>query len=316
MDYRRSAAASERLYQYSQMIDECLFEYDFREDQLILQNNKLFFEGRHVISDFLGRSGDLGLKDENEKKCVSILQDMLRKRKSKGEMLLNTEGMEIWYKASIAYVDGMYAVGRISDESKDIQERHELERRVSTDPLTGLLNRSALERSLVRHLNIEGANGVYLLLDLDNFKKVNDMIGHQKGDLLLKQFADALVKWFRDSDLKARLGGDEFVVFMPNQVDEEILRKKLSAFIQYVDHDIFGEYKQCEVSVSIGAAFMRYGTSTVSSLYREADSAMYVAKYGGKNDFFISDGKVCSRRKCINCKMDCRKKDYLMAKGV
>ena len=315
-DYRRSYTASERLYQYSQMINECLFEYDFKEDQLILQNNKLFFEDRHVVGDFLERTEDFQFKDENEEKCVSILQDMLRKQKCKGEMVLNTGGMEAWYKVSIAYVDGVYAVGRISDESNDIQERHELERKVSTDILTGLLNRAALDRAISRHINAGDKGGVYLLLDLDNFKRVNDTIGHQKGDYLLKQFAGALVKGFRDSDLKARLGGDEFVVFMPNQVDEEILRKKLSSFIQYVDREIFGEYSVCEVSVSIGAAFIRGESSTVSSLYREADSAMYVAKCGGKNDFFISDGTVCTRRECINCRQDCRKKDYLMAKGV
>ncbi|MDO5146495.1 MAG: diguanylate cyclase [Eubacteriales bacterium] len=315
-ELKRSKAESERLYQFSMMTDECLFEYDYRKDKLMLQNNHILFPEEHIIHRFMRKAKEHTYTSESEKKCIGKLIEMLTDHKEKDNVLLDIDGTETWYKLKIVYIAEDHAVGRLIDNSQDVKEMQALERKANTDQLTGLMNRSALEKGLKTHLEESSQDGVYLLLDLDNFKQVNDTFGHQSGDDLLVEFARALDREFRKTDYKARLGGDEFVVFLPNAMGEEELKKKLSTFIQEIQKEIFGQYTDCNVSVSIGAAYTSQRANTAETLYREADVAMYVAKYGGKNDFFISDGTTCMRRECVNCRTNCKRKEYLKMRGI
>lgn len=313
---QKGKAESERLYQFSRMTDECLFEYDFKTDKLILQNNRFIFPNKHVVYQFMKKIPHYVFDTENERKCVNILQGMLQNRESKLEFAVNIDGVEVWYKATIVYIDGTYAVGRVADANQDVKERKELEYKAKTDQLTGLLNRAALNTIIEEHIQSGCEDGVYMLLDLDNFKNVNDTYGHREGDVLLCKFANTLESYFKGTDLIARLGGDEFVIFMPNKMEEKDLRENLAEFIRYIKEEVFSKYSQCNVSVSVGVAFICERAHSAEGLYKEADGAMYVAKYGGKNDFFISDGIVCMRRTCVECRPDCRQKEYLQKKGV
>lgn len=315
-EHEANKAESDRLYEFSKIVNECLFEYDYKKDRLILQNNQILFRDKHIVQPFMGRENLTANFSENEKKCAEGLLNMLRNKIGKAEVKLRIEDRDIWYKVRIAYMDDGYALGRVAEASSEVIERKELERKANIDALTGLLNRHAVTNLIDNYIAQGETEGAYLLFDLDNFKSVNDTLGHQKGDELLQEFSKVVQATFRESDLKARLGGDEFVVFIPNRIEENRLSKKLEGFIAYAKRKVFSNYGQCNVSVSVGAAFLTEMLASSDDLYREADSAMYVAKYGGKNDFFISDGIACMRRKCINCRSSCKKKEYLAGKCV
>lgn len=159
-----------------------------------------------------------------------------------------------------------------------------------TDPVTDLPNRHAFNAALARILwQADEANGeaALLLLDLDNFKGVNDTLGHHSGDLLLHAVAKRLLGCLRREDVLCRIGGDEFAVILSSQgVFEDpgtIARKLLAALarpVQLEQHELY-------VTVSIGISTYPRDAGDQHTLARNADSAMYEAKAKGKNGYAI-----------------------------
>ena len=131
--------------------------------------------------------------------------------------------------------------------------------------------------------------GVMILMDLDNFKSINDQLGHMEGDLVLKKFAEILKTQFRTSDIVARLGGDEFIVFLPNFISKAGLETKIDHTLSIIRQELSSYYEQYNLSVSIGIAYLGGNNKTYEDLYQSADDAMYTAKRGGKNGYFLGD---------------------------
>lgn len=161
-------------------------------------------------------------------------------------------------------------------------ERRNLERRATTDELTGLANRREFERQSEEAIEMAGRFGTGLcimLIDLNGFKQINDTLGHQFGDLVLKACAERLVDAVRDTDLVARWGGDEFVVILPGLVEASAVRNSAERIgASMSSTPVAGDVS---VSGSIGAAlFPRHG-STFQELMQAADVAMYEAKTTG-----------------------------------
>ncbi len=157
---------------------------------------------------------------------------------------------------------------------------------VGTDPLTGCLNRRALEMRLKREWRAarrRDANIAVLAIDSDNFKPINDTHGHPVGDIVLKELAAVMRETARDTDVIARVGGDEFVLLLPDTgwqgavTFAERLRRQ-------VDEGRFGGTSPVAVTISVGIALAR-GTDDVkaSDLLEEADRSLYRAKTGGRN---------------------------------
>jgi two-component system, cell cycle response regulator len=166
---------------------------------------------------------------------------------------------------------------RLYSETKRLLE--ETQRLASTDPLTGLANRRALTELMERELhNAEryGAPLAFLILDLDDLKRINDTLGHHAGDEALRRFAEALKAGARRGDIVARYAGDEFVVVMA-QTDriaaEAVLRR------------LYGALERADLKCSAGIAlFPRHGADA-TDLFAAADRALYEAKQAGKNRF-------------------------------
>lgn len=187
-----------------------------------------------------------------------------------------------------------YAIIRdISEEQKEHEKLsnalYEANEKASRDVLTGLYNRNKAEELINTWFQDGKKTGVMLLMDLDNFKKVNDEKGHPEGDVLLKKFAHIVLHQFRDSDVKARIGGDEFVVFLPNCVEKSILKEKLNSFLINCRQELRQYYMEQGLSVSIGVAYATEMIHSYDELYHSADSAMYVAKKHGKDGYFINE---------------------------
>ena len=184
---------------------------------------------------------------------------------------------------------------RLSGTNTDLTERKQSERRIYElayfDPLTGLPNRrfliEELDKTLARHSR-SGQYGALLFIDLDNFKLLNDTLGHDVGDMLLRQVAGRLRQALRDSDQLARLGGDEFVVVLEN------LGSSTAEATPHADHvarkilSLLGEPYDLPGSLSprtpsIGITLFDGSAGGIDALLRQADLAMYRAKADGRN---------------------------------
>src|SRR5450830_931909 len=163
------------------------------------------------------------------------------------------------------------------------------------DALTGLPNRrlmqDRLQQALASRQQGEGhAHGAVIFIDLDNFKTINDTLGHQVGDRFLQTVAEALGRCLRQGDTLARLGGDEFVVILPEldaspavaALDTARVAKKILAQLEQV---LGQAYPGFPTSASLGVVLFRPGGPDCDELLRRADIAMYQAKAAGRNTF-------------------------------
>lgn len=179
-------------------------------------------------------------------------------------------------------------VGLLSDISKRKETDEQIWRLANYDSLTGLPNRRLFKDRLTQEVLSAQRNSHALALffiDLDRFKEVNDLSGHDVGDMLLIQAAHRIKDLVRDTDTVARLGGDEFTVILPNlhNVDhvEQIAQKMLNALAQpFSIND-----EQVYVSGSVGITLYPDDATTTEELISKADQAMYAAKHAGKNQF-------------------------------
>jgi len=173
----------------------------------------------------------------------------------------------------------------------DIDEQHKeqerLENLATHDSMTHLLNHDVSERHIRGLLVNAGPESISALfmIDVDNFKSVNDTYGHQKGDYVLKKFAGIVSSQFRSSDIVGRFGGDEFIVFVPYAVTEEYVQRKVDLLVKSLKFRI----DDISVTGSVGAALVHGSQKTFRELYDEADKALYSAKHAGKSRGLVSD---------------------------
>lgn len=314
---RKKALENERVFQFSKLTNECIFEYNYKEDVMNVQNSRVFYPGISYIPSYAAKYR-YSEEDRHKMTHQYMLYQMLMEKQEQKDMLIDRPEGKRWFRIQIKYIGekGDSALGRIYDISKEIETKKDLEKKASTDAMTGLLNRAAMERYITGYLQESDDVGVLILLDIDNFKTVNDTLGHSVGDRVICEFADILKKCFRSNDVKARQGGDEFLVFLPGDILEAHLEKKLQKVIDIFRKEVFVKYPTCNLSVSIGAAYSSKEIGDYDKLFRMADNAMYVVKFGGKNDYFIAEDEICMKKGCDNCKPHCKRRDYLVKKNV
>jgi diguanylate cyclase (GGDEF)-like protein len=181
--------------------------------------------------------------------------------------------------------------GVVSDLRTTLRQRRaleeELQRRALHDPLTGLANRVLFHDRLEHALARRGGHAAVLFLDLDDFKTVNDTLGHAAGDAVLATVADAIRRSIRPGDTAARLGGDEFAVLLEGEsevYEAGLVAERLLAAV-HTPTTVAGQ--RHSIGTSIGISLGAAGSATAEQLMREADIAMYVAKGKGKGGFTI-----------------------------
>lgn len=165
-----------------------------------------------------------------------------------------------------------------------------LAERASRDTLSGLLNRETATAYIEDCLKARSPDETCALfiIDLDNFKQVNDSFGHQAGDRLIQQAASILSRCFRATDIVGRLGGDEFFALLSGKVTKKIVREKAQKICEQLQFSI-GSPAEVRVTSSVGA-YLAFGAVSFETLYARADSALYEAKANGKNGFQINAG--------------------------
>jgi diguanylate cyclase (GGDEF)-like protein len=173
---------------------------------------------------------------------------------------------------------------RLYEETRRLLE--ETQRLALTDTLTGIPNRRALNEMMDRELHTSERYDTpfaFIILDLDDLKKINDSGGHSLGDLALKRFANVLKKTARKGDIIARYAGDEFVVVM-TKTDREAAERGVDR--------ILGALRRNGLQSSIGVSMFPYDGTDGQTLFFAADEALYHAKQSGKNAYRFFDRKT------------------------
>jgi len=235
---------------------------------------------------------DLVEPEEQDRVLASFGQVLLRPGVSDERIEVrwrHRDGSWRWFENTRTNLSHVPSVGGVVLNSRDVTDRRLLEEQLSHqafhDPLTSLPNRALfkdrLEHTLASRDNA-GAPIWILFLDLDEFKEVNDSLGHGAGDSLLVETAARLASCLRPGDTAARLGGDEFAVLLERPVAAEEARDVADRIGSVVSEPLVLDGRRVRTSVTIGIA--RSGPSRVSAddLLRDADLAMYTAKGRGK----------------------------------
>lgn len=208
---------------------------------------------------------------------------------------LHKQGHEFPVELSVAEMelhDTKYFVGIIRDITERKAAEEKMTRLALFDQLTGLPNRTMfferLTLVLTQARRTKSMTAV-LFIDLDGFKAINDTLGHDAGDALLKEVGNRLTSCLRESDTAARMGGDEFVIILTNLGEARDAAIIAANLIEKLNQPVNLKEQFCTIGASIGIAIFPDNGDDTGTLVKKADEAMYLAKSNGKNQFWPTE---------------------------
>ena len=188
--------------------------------------------------------------------------------------------------------DSLKVIGYVKNIDEKKRQELEILKLSQKDGLTGLYNKKFTQSLIEDFLAGEGAAGRHasIMIDIDNFKRINDTFGHVQGDAALTIVAQKLAGLFRSSDVVGRVGGDEFFILMQNYSSPDSLIEKLRAV-----RDLFGKVRledaDFRLSGSVGVSLYPEDGMDYRDLYKKADIALYYSKAHGKDRFYLYSGR-------------------------
>lgn len=172
------------------------------------------------------------------------------------------------------------------------KRNRQLKEKAESDLLTGLFNKLATERRIREYMTFyPDSLAVMFVLDIDNFKKINDTMGHAFGDEVLRELGKQIGVNFRVTDIIGRTGGDEFTIFLKNLKDDSNTIREAQKLEYFFRHFQVGDYVKYSATASIGAAVFPADGTDFETLYKAADAALYKAKKRGKNQLAFFDDR-------------------------
>lgn len=269
---------------------------DKARDNPVIYANKAFSEMTgYSHEEVLGMSPRFLLADDQNQPGLERLRNCMRHGGSARAILRNyrKDGSAFWNEVALAAVhDESGEVAHFISVFNDVTERKRyetvLEHQANHDDLTGLPNRNLLKDRLAHAVAQSERNNssfAVLLLDLDQFKRINDGLGHKIGDLLIQRVAARMNRCIRDSDTLGRLGGDEFMILGDSLQNEQSASTLASKLLSQFEQKIAINGHQIVASASIGIAIYPRDGASGDELFRNADTAMYRAKEMGRNGF-------------------------------
>lgn len=294
----RALKTSEERYRLAaEGANDVIWDWDIRNDRIFFseRGRQMFgFKGEDAVNDFESFRSLIHPEDVNT--TLAMLYDYFNGKGTfyKKEMRVKTENGEyVWVLfrgQAIWDEDGRPA--RMAGSCSDITERKVNEERMNFmayyDSLTGLPNRTLfIDRLTLALAQAQRKNQkvAIFFLDLDNFKTVNDSLGHSFGDELLKKAGDVLKSCIRKADTIARLGGDEFILMQPQISDVNETFQVAERVLNALQQPWVLNGRDFYITTSIGITLFPDDGQDVQTLLKNADTAMYKAKEGGKNNY-------------------------------
>ncbi len=241
-----------------------------------------------ISSDYLIESYNKGKTEFNIEYRAKRIE-----AKEKDDRVSNVGNDYLWYRIRIN-------ISR-DEETKeivalltvdDINEEIELRQLAETDPLTGAFNKATFATKVDEYIST-GKEGVLFMFDLDNFKGINDNMGHSSGDMVLCEVYNKVSALFREKDIVGRVGGDEFVVFMTGGVNKQTIERKAKEICLGVSKTYHAENGiDIEITGSVGIAIAKKDGTDFETLFDASDMAMYRSKNAGKNTYTIFDSGI------------------------
>lgn len=291
--------SEERYQMILKETESVIFEWNTYTDQISfsdLWTSKYGYSNK--LDDFLVFTSNYFKQRENT--YIPLIESMVAGKVISDQIeciLPKANGEEIWVKifAKAILNDEGYLlriVGSISDISQEKQASMQLLERAQKDGLTKTYNRVTLEKLITQEIEEHPDQcHIMFVIDIDNFKVINDTLGHACGDEALKKFSSALVSNFRENDIIGRLGGDEFAVFMryPNEHTSKMIESKCDSFLKAISQINLSKNESHRIKCSIGIASYPADGKTYQQLFECADIRMYEAKKKGKNTYIYKD---------------------------
>lgn len=290
---------------------DIIFEWDISRDYLSCSSNYHKKFGYHALKEnaSVAIAGGSHLHpDDTERFCLLVRNVREGTPYSETEFrIADAAGNYIWcrIRATLQVDENgrpAKAVGVIIDIDREKRRTQKLQEKAERDALTGLYNKGTTQTLVEKYLAEDAGetSSALMIIDVDNFKLVNDLYGHLSGDAMLSDAASALKKMFRSGDVVGRVGGDEFCVLMRGIRDAGIVSRKaediLKVFSDLSRKEAAGENLSC----SVGIALYPQDGADFNTLFCNADRALYRAKERGKNGYaFHSEASVRGRRDSV-----------------
>ncbi len=292
----RLAWLEERYRIIARESEDVIFEISLKDKWVEANENfrKLF--GYNVVKWNKEYSGQIHPDDIG--KFESLYRDLKAgKRTMKDDLRLKrADGSYIWCRVLIAVLldsagKPTRLLGKLTNIDTQKREADWLLQKAQQDSLTNLYNNETTKYMVNRYLASEGADGIHglILIDVDDFKSINDTRGHLFGDSVLTAAAGRLKSLFRSTDILGRIGGDEFMVFLKNVSDKLQLEAQARTILEAFR--ISGDSEN-GITCSIGAALYSEDGKTVDELFKHADIALYRSKRIGKNRYSVYDPAI------------------------
>jgi diguanylate cyclase (GGDEF)-like protein len=283
--------------------EDIIFDWNIRDRSVYFSHTFTRKLGREpVTGNFPENAVQSGIVDQRDAQNFLDSFHGLEKGKSSFELelrLKNAEEESIWFRMIATTVFGgtgepIRAVGTLQDI--DTQKRTLLEAADSAnrDSLTQLYNRRMTARLIDARLSEQTVTGSLAVIDIDDFKLVNDSMGHLYGDFVLNQMVRVLLENTGPDDIVGRIGGDEFCVFFSDTIDEWSVRRRASNILATLFDVGRSNTPRYELSASIGIVIKSEEdpVATFEGLFQKADTALYFAKRLGKNCYVIYSAMV------------------------
>ncbi len=295
IESQRRAAVQEQMYQV--LLEETgtiVFNYDPENDALSYLRHSYNSGNEFVTVEHIGETPDRFtlIQPEFRPGFASLLKALSEKAGSQEiPVKIDVDGYPRRYKAffkSLCDADGgvFEIIGKIEDVDDEMARLESIQAKAMYDSLCINIYNKATTEELIKAELERSTGGALLMIDVDDFKSINDSLGHMFGDEFLKRFATTVKSTFRDTDIVGRYGGDEFFVFMPHAT-AALAEKKGEQILQRV--------KEIEVPMeggvksSVGVAAVNPDNRSYRQLLKQADSALYQAKNHGKNCVVLFD---------------------------
>ncbi len=242
-------------------------------------------------------SGSITKKKQQRRVDAYLSKEMLLEAYNDSQRIISDnwpvaldDNTKIWIHCSVQLVKDPYTehiklLMTLNDVTESMLKQLNIIHKAENDGLTGLYNRSTIEQKIKESLDANYKNSVFMLIDLDDLKYINDTLGHAQGDRAICAISDELISTFKGIGMEGRLGGDEFLVFIPNLSESESIDNIASSLLRRLTAIKIGENDDNCLHCSMGISIADDDAHDFASLYKRADMALYHVKQNGKNDF-------------------------------